>query len=300
MKKGILVVLFFILSFSAYCDTENQSLTLANQYYDAENYEDAKNYFLKVISDGAYDGTVFYRLGYCLESLNEENSLMKKSYEASYYLLKKFDKDNPYYLKAEKKLKQYGLNFEISEQDLDNIVSKIKPSVFYKIWEIVKQFWYIFLGFGILIYILAYKLSENTNCVIVYGWKDFIIIAVGEFFVYLFRDSISEDITVLFIPMIFFVISILFSLIGNIRGSYRNGIFNIMLFSLISIITKIVLLIVIPIIIFCGIFAAASGKEDKRYKDGTKNNERTANIALFSVIKTLLFVPLMKTKDDLY
>lgn len=48
MKKGILVVLFFILSFSAYCDTENQSLTLANQYYDAENYEDAKITFLKL------------------------------------------------------------------------------------------------------------------------------------------------------------------------------------------------------------------------------------------------------------
>ena len=57
---------------------------------------------------------------------------------------------------------------------------------------------------------------------------------------------------------------------------------------------------VIPLIIFFGLLAATSGKEDKRYKDGTKNNARTANIGLFSAIAAFLFMPLMKTKKDFY
>ena len=56
------------------------------------------------------------------------------------------------------------------------------------------------------------------------------------------RDELEEDFSVVFIPMIFFSISILFSLIGNIRGSAKNGIFDVILYTLVSIITKVVLL----------------------------------------------------------
>ena len=75
---------------------------------------------------------------------------------------------------------------------------------------------------------------------------------------------------------------------------------NVILYTLVSIITKVVLLVVIPLIIFFGLLAATSGEKDKRYKDGTKNNARTANIGLFSAIAAFLFMPLMKTKKDFY
>lgn len=104
----------------------------------------------------------------------------------------------------------------------------------------------------------------------------------------------------LFLPMTFFSISALFSLIGNIRGNARDGFLKILPFTLASLITKLVLLVVVPIIIICGLLAATSGEKDKRYKDGTKNNQRTANIALFSVIAGFLFEPLIKTKKDFY
>ena len=302
MKKIILcIVMGGCFVANIFCDEQNENLKIANQYYDAENYENAKEYFLKTIDSGTYNGTIFYRLGYCIENINNSDSLMKKCYEASYYCFKKnSDINDPYFKKAENKVKQYGLKSEITETDLNNIISMAKPSIVSMFWDFAGRFWFILLAVGILIYIGAYKLSENTNCVIVYGWKDFIMIAIGMCLLFVFRDSLEEDLSVLYIPMLFFSISILFSLIGNIRGSAKNGIFNVILYTLASIITKIVLLVVIPVIIFFGLLAATSGKEDKRYKDGTKNNARTANIGLFSAIAAFLFMPLMKTKKDFY
>ena len=236
-----------------------------------------------------------------IDTINNSDSLMKKCYEASYYCFKKnSDINNPYFKKAENKVKQYGLKSEITETDLNNIISMAKPSIVSMFWDFAGRFWFILLAVGILIYIGAYKLSENTNCVIVYGWKDFIMIAIGVCLLFVFRDELEEDLSVVFIPMIFFSISILFSLIGNIRGSAKNGIFDVILYTLVSIITKVVLLVVIPLIIFFGLLAATSGEKDKRYKDGTKNTARTANIGLFSAIAAFLFMPLMKTKKDFY
>lgn len=301
MKKTILILFFFCFCGFVFCETEKTSLDTANEYYDAENYESAKEYFLKTISSGTYNGTIFYRLGYSIENINNSDSLMKKCYEASYYCFKKHsDIDNPYFKKAENKIKQYGLKSDITEIDLINTISLAKPSIVSMFWDFAGRFWFILLAVGILIYIGAYKLSENTNCVIVYGWKDFIMIAIGVCLLFVFRDELEEDLSVVFIPMIFFSISILFSLIGNIRGSAKNGIFDVILYTLVSIITKVVLLVVIPLIIFFGLLAATSGEKDKRYKDGTKNNARTANIGLFSAIAAFLFMPLMKTKKDFY
>ena len=297
MKKSILILFFLCFCGFAFCETEKTSLDTANEYYDADDYENAKEYFLKAISSGTYNGTIFYRLGYCIENINNSDSLMEKCYEASYYCFKKdSDIDNPYFEKVENKVKQYGLKSDITEIDLNNIISMAKPSIMSMFWDF---FWFILLAIlaiGILIYIGAYKLSVNTNCVIVYGWKDFIVIALCPFFIFVLKDIIVEDISTLFIPMGFFSISIIFSLIGNIRGSAKDGIFYVILYTLASIITKIILLVVIPVIIFLGLLSATSGEKDKRYKDGTKNNARTANIRLFSAKVSFLFMPLMKTK----
>ena len=176
MKKIILcIVMGGCFVANIFCDEQNENLKIANQYYDAENYENAKEYFLKTIDSGTYNGTIFYRLGYCIENINNSDSLMKKCYEASYYCFKKnSDINNPYFKKAENKVKQYGLKSEITETDLNNIISMAKPSIVSMFWDFAGRFWFILLAVGILIYIGAYKLSENTNCVIVYGWKDFI------------------------------------------------------------------------------------------------------------------------------
>ena len=74
MKKTILILFFFCFCGFAFCETEKTSLDTANEYYDAENYESAKEYFLKTISSGTYNGTIFYRLGYSIENINNSDS----------------------------------------------------------------------------------------------------------------------------------------------------------------------------------------------------------------------------------
>ena len=94
-----------------------------------------------------------------------------------------------------------------------------------------------------------------------------------------------------------FIFTIVLSIIGNIRNN--NSIICIILLSFYSIITKIVVFFFAPIlgILYC--CAAASGKSDKRYKDGTKNNEKTANIGLVAFLIVILLIPLVKAKNEI-
>ena len=45
--------------------------------------------------------------------------------------------------------------------------------------------------------------------------------------------------------------------------------------------------------------SVVSVKKDNRYKDGTKNNEKTARIAEVELLYGLLVLPLIKNKSDL-
>lgn len=311
MKKNLFVLLFCISLFFTFGETENSTLKLANKYYDSDDYENSQDFFIKTILGGYYDGTVFYRLGYSLENTNDNDYIMKKCYEASYYcftIASEFD--NPYFIKAQNKVNQFDLTTSISETELEQTISMLKTFesntetteteldqrfidiIISKIEPYAERFWYIFLIIGVLIYFVAYKLSKETDCVIVYGWKDIVVIALGML-------CLGCEKELFFIPLLFFSVSIVFSIVGNIQGNSTNGFLSVILFTLVSLITKIILLIVIPIIIVCGILANSSGKTDRRYKDGTKNNERTANIAFFVAIVSSFFLPLIKSKQDL-
>lgn len=304
MKRKLLILLLLSLSFVAFSETkdmelesENATLNLATEYYDSGDYANAKKNYIKTIMKGSYNGTIFYRLGYCLESLQENNSLMKKCYEASYYCFyNDSENDNPYFQKSKSKISQFNLNNNISETDLKKTIFGI---AFDNFWNILQKNWFIFLIVGIIIYIGAYKLAKNTKCVILYGWKDVIMIGIGVFFFVCLQEAILDDPAGIIIPMIFFFISALFSLLGNIRGSGYDGIVYVVLYTLASLIAKTVLLVVIPLFAISWLFAATSGEKDGRYKDGTKNNAKTANIAFVSAMLTLLFKPLIKSKKDL-
>lgn len=158
-------------------------------------------------------------------------------------------------------------------------------------------FWIIGIILVVGVYITALCLSKKTSCVIIYGWKDIIMLSIVDCVIYMALDSKDAEMLVFAIP--FFAISMLFSLVGNTRGSKIYGFPKVLLFTALSIVSKFILIVVIPLIFFGALLAAASGKKDKRYRDGTKNNERSANIALVSVLTAFLFRPLIKSKKDL-
>jgi membrane associated rhomboid family serine protease len=71
-----------------------------------------------------------------------------------------------------------------------------------------------------------------------------------------------------------------------------------MIFVCISILTKILMLIVIPLIILLYRYytSDSSYKTDRRYRDGTKGNTKTAKVAAFAAIVGFLIGALVKNR----
>lgn len=161
--------------------------------------------------------------------------------------------------------------------------------------ETVKDF---FLNFGkfilflpLVIYILALWLSSQTDCIIVYTWKDMLLLlitfGIGCYFAH--NDEFEEKFFITCIP---FVFSVIISIYANLGHSIPKCIF----YSIISILTKLMLVIIAPLLIFGLLSANNSGVKDGRYKDGTKGNERSRNVAMVLMLISLLIAPLIKGK----
>ena len=83
MKKTILILFFFCFCGFAFCETEKTSLDTANEYYDAENYESAKEKYDtladKILYTGMIDEYFNYEYGNLeWRSLKFENEILEK------------------------------------------------------------------------------------------------------------------------------------------------------------------------------------------------------------------------------
>jgi len=159
----------------------------------------------------------------------------------------------------------------------------------------------LFLIFSVIVYILVYIFFKKTKCVIIWSWWDLICIVISSFififFLFDFENKIKNDTAINIIYFIVTITTFVFSVISNIKYSLTKWPF----YAIISILTKFVLLIVIPLIVVLAIIFwlfAISGKKDKRYRDGTLNNERTYKVnlfvSIFTAIYTFLIINLIK------
>ncbi|MBQ5632250.1 MAG: hypothetical protein IIU99_04030 [Treponema sp.] len=310
MKKFLILFLLIFTTLNIYASEDNSKseIEIAEGFYQSDDYVNAEKYFKKAIAKGELSGSILYKFGFSLENTKSNEDLMRKTYKASvYYFEKDSDTESDYYRKALNKLKYFDLKNNFSEDKLENLIDDVKIELLKDFfWE---HFWIILLICSI-IYVIALILSKKTNCVIIYGWKDFVFIflpfVVGfiSMITFVLLDSsnyITASYIVFVLGLLFafggFIFTIVLSIIGNIRNN--NSIICIILFSFYSIITKIVVFFFAPIlgILYC--CAAASGKSDKRYKDGTKNNEKTANIGLVAFLIVILLIPLVKAKNEI-
>jgi chromate transport protein ChrA len=116
----------------------------------------------------------------------------------------------------------------------------------------------------------------------------------GLIFVYYLFDTNNKIQNDTFANILYFIVilaAFAMSIISNLKYSGVKW----PLFAAISILTKIVLLFVIPLVLVLLIIGYVYVKGDKRYKDGTKNNVRTRNMAIWTVVYTFLIVNLLKT-----
>jgi TM2 domain-containing membrane protein YozV len=134
----------------------------------------------------------------------------------------------------------------------------------------------------IVIYIIALIFSKKSSCIIVYGWKDFALLAsplVIIAFIVLYNTFYGKDngkiieannifANIIFMLPIIATFSI--SIVSNTRHSNMPG---AVFFTIISIAGKIVLMIVMVVfIILCigilGAYQEKGRKKDNRYKSG--------------------------------
>ena len=160
------------------------------------------------------------------------------------------------------------------------------------------------------IYITALVLSKKTRCVIVWGWKDLIPLALLSAALYAILSitmGVSGDnyaaveigeISTIVLPVLGIVAAALSA--WTVANSVFANIINIppagIIYIIVSILTKLILLAVIPVLFFLylGYNSSHGYNKDRRTRDGTRGNQKTKALAMFFLVVNIIFVPLVK------
>lgn len=312
MKTKLVTLFFTFILMAGSLIAQETFLDKANILYNNDDYENAKTLYLQVLNKGKFTGETLYRYVYSLEMLNGLNSDILDLYAATEFYLKMDGSNNQYeeYCKNKLENNSYDTSKLTWGQSQDMVKNHIKTNM--PKYSVLKNITIalrssgtfgliVFLIFSVIVYILAYTFSKKTKCVIIWSWWDLIFIAISSlifiFYLFDFEDKIKNDTAINIIYFIATITTFAFSIISNIKYSFTKW----PLYAVISILTKFVLLVVIPLIFVLAIicwYLANSGKRDRRYKDGTRNNERTKNynfyVPIFTAIYTFLIINLIK------
>ena len=289
LKRSLIILSVVFLHTNYFFAQSN--LEIANNYYDIDDYSNSVEYFKKTIfEDKNYNGVVFYRYAYSLEQNGSNESVYAPYYAASAYCFERTkDLDEKYYSYAvakEEKLKISHKKF--GDKTIDKLVAgKTIYSFEYKSME---SFWLIIsICFIVLAYVMGRYFSENTDCVIFSSNKEIKLLFL-PFFVIIF-SMFGDNREVGNLPLYLIIVSLSITLISIIGYSIYNNrnTEKPVFYTFISSITKIALFIITPIVIFFALCAFQEEKKDGRYRDGTKNNQKTRNrIFLLGVLSSLI------------
>ncbi len=136
----------------------------------------------------------------------------------------------------------------------------------------------IFIGLPIIVFISAKILSEKTDCIIIWGWLDFILFSTSLLLLtismILIGDNSEVGTFIIAIGCLVLLASFVLTFVMNIKLSGPIGI----LYGFVAMISKLIVVLIFALAVLILFFSFWSGKSDKRFRDGTKNNEQTRNI----------------------
>lgn len=284
------------------------NLDLANKYYDADDYPNAVEYFKKTLfEDKTYDGTIFYRYAYSMEQIGASKKEYLSFYSAAAYVFEKADEKNEkYYSYAIAKEEQLGLSHKnYSEKTIEKLLrgktvrnQNIVSAIFEELPENTVGYFLIFYCiFVVVIYIVGRVFSKKTECVIFSSVKEIILLIVPILILFIGVYTNSESQVYFYAFIIFssisFIAALIFSIINNL-GTKRP-----LLYSIISLMTKLSLLIFSPLLMLLIMgFPLKKEEKDRRFRDGTKNNQSTKNWAiigaLFWAVSSFFYLSLIK------
>jgi hypothetical protein len=315
MKIKFMVLALALLSGSLFA--QETLLEEANVYYNNDDYANAKNLYIQVLTKGNFTGEILYRYVYSIEMLNGINSDVLDLYAATEFYLSMDGSNDQYreYCKNKLKSNSYdttSLTWGKAQEIVKSYVkaNKIKYSPLKTLSNSLRSSGkfglLVFLIIAVIVYILAYSFSKKTKCVIIWDIWDLILVSISSliFIYYLFdiENKIQNDAAINIIYFTLIVATFGLSIISNLKYSGLKW----PLFTAISILTKLILLIVIPLVLVLAIlcwYLVNAAKKDRRYKDGTKGNAKTKNyntyVPIFTAIYVFLIVNLIKFNKKL-
>lgn len=308
----------FLITFGITILNAQTNLELANKYYNEDDYSKSIDYFKKAIfEDNQYDGTIFYRYAYSMEQNKLPANEYSSFYSASAYLFETTNTtDSKYYSYAIAKEEKLGLSHKkFSNKTIDDILAgknihnqdfihstiDFVDRTFANAAErMTKEWGIIYCIIVIVIYIIGRCFSKKTECVILSSYKEILLLfAPFSIVILLYINAIlsvklNTEIMYFIVIVLFFisfVSAIIFSVNENLGTKHK------VLYITISLITKLAMFIIAPIVLLLSTAAMKNYTEDKRFKDGTKNNQKSKNIAIaISVIVGLVFSLIKKPK----
>ena len=292
-KRNLALIVIIFLHMSLFFAQSN--LDFANKFYDSDDYSNSVVYFKKTIfEDKQYNGEIFYRYAYSLEKNGSNESDYAPFYAASAYCFEKADDtEGKYYSYAVAKEEKLEISHDkFTDKTIDKLVeSKTITSFEYKDKSF---FWLGLIGsLLILIYIIGRTVSSKTNCVIISSVGEVILLFLPIILIIVLAfqgEKIPEKTAeLLFIgsSCISLMCAVGFSIYENCYSDHP------ILYTIISVIIKIGLFCLIPIILIIILsFPLKKEEKDRRYRDGTRNNQKTKNwgiiIFLFTCFAELI------------
>jgi len=160
---------------------------------------------------------------------------------------------------------------------------------------------YIALGFLFINYIIALIKSRNESIIAISGWGDLIIVLSPIFgflimmvigIVFMPETNTEEFLDkLLFYYFISFGIALVITLFYSI-SSNRNNIFNI----IVSFFAKLFIMLFSALMVLSIMLDWFRHKKDKRTKDGSRGNSKTASKIVFIGIAGLIIYPLVSKR----
>ena len=223
---------------------EEPSTKLGNDSFNAKQYQDAAKYYEKAIFDSEITGSLLVKLGYSLEKTSGDKELINTCYRTAVYLFESNSgTDKKEYKVALSKLKEFGLLNDASEKDIDTIKNILRIENNMTFFDEIGTFGIVFLLLiGFTVYILGLTVASKTNCVIVYGKIDALLLFIPCIAFFALSKVSSSIVAIIF--FVWFIISIIFSIIGNHLGT--KNLIKRFFYIFLSIITKIVLVFLLP------------------------------------------------------
>lgn len=294
-SKNFLCLLFVLLLQTSFTFAQS-NLELANKYYNADDYTNSVAYFKKaIVEDKQYDGEIFYRYAYSLEQIGSREGVYAPFYVASAYCFEKANNtEGKYYSYAKTKEEKLELTHgKFTDKMIEKLVAgKTITSFEYKDKT---TFWLVLIGIIIILnYIIGKTLSTRTTCVILSSVGELILLLLPLILVVLLAFN-GEKVSSKTADSLFFgsfCISIISAIVFSIyENCYSN---HPVLYTVISLIIKIGLFFSIPIVLIIILsFPLKKVEKDRRYRDGTRNNQETKNwgiiIFLFTCFARLIY-----------